>query len=57
MYVWFEMHRIYCCILNWLKTIIVFFVFDKLDAERFRKAGVSNILYQPLAVDKYAIQK
>ncbi|MGN0277773.1 MAG: glycosyltransferase [Lachnospiraceae bacterium] len=34
-----------------------FSVFDKLDAERFRKAGVSNILYQPLAVDKYAIQK
>ena len=34
-----------------------FSVFDKLDAERFRKAGLKHVLYQPLAVNPYNIEK
>lgn len=34
-----------------------FSVFDKLDAERFRKAGLKHVLYQPLAVNAYDICK
>ena len=33
-----------------------FSVFDKLDAERFRKAGIRHVLYQPLAVNPYQIK-
>lgn len=34
-----------------------FSVFDKLDAERFRQAGLKHVLYQPLAVNPYDIRK
>ena len=34
-----------------------FSVFDKLDAERFRKVGLKHILYQPLAVNSHDIDK
>lgn len=34
-----------------------FSVFDKLDAERFRAAGIKHVLYQPLAVNPKSIQK
>lgn len=34
-----------------------FSVFDKMDAERFRKAGLKHVLYQPLAVNPYDIHK
>ena len=35
----------------------LFSVFDKLDADRFRQAGIKHVLYQPLAVNPYAIKK
>lgn len=34
-----------------------FSVFDKLDAECFQKAGLKHVLYQPLAVNPYNINK
>lgn len=34
-----------------------FSVFDKLDAERFKNAGLKHVLYQPLAVNPYDIRK
>lgn len=34
-----------------------FSVFDKLDAERFREAGLKHVLYQPLAVNPNNIYK
>lgn len=34
-----------------------FSVFDKVDAQRFLEAGFSHIMYQPLAVNQYDIQK
>ena len=34
-----------------------FSVFDRIDAERFRKAGLKHVLYQPLAVNPYEIKK
>ena len=34
-----------------------FSVFDRLDAERFRRAGIKHVLYQPLAVNSYAIKR
>lgn len=34
-----------------------FSVFDKLDAERFREAGLKHVLYQPLAVNPYMIRR
>lgn len=34
-----------------------FSVFDKVDAQRFLEAGFSHIMYQPLAVNPYDIQK
>ncbi len=34
-----------------------FSVFDRVDAQRFREAGFAHIMYQPLAVNQYNIQK
>lgn len=34
-----------------------FSVFDKLDAERFKRAGIKHVLYQPLTVNSYNIYK